>query len=295
MKSNVKQHINYKDVEKKFGKQVKSQKAAVTHTFNPLAQKLLLDEAKKSGLTNEDIKKHLHKDWFLFPSASPYNLLGRSSSTKYFSQDRQDQYVDQYFGKTNNGIFLEVGAVDGVTLSNTLFLERERNWTGLLIEPDTIFYKRLATVHRKAYNLNSCLSLDNKIRIAKFKQAGLIGGVEAGYTNTMKERAKKENPKAALVEVVCIPIDLILTALEMYHIHFFSLDVEGAELHILRTIPFDKVRIDLFFIEYQVWNGVTDVPATEKRLKEFRDFFKNLGLYKEIHRTELDVVFARIS
>ena len=111
----------------------------------------------------------------------------------------------------------------------------------------------------------------------------------------MKERAKKENPKAALVYVVCIPIDLTLTALEMYHIHFFSLDVEGAELHILRTIPFDKVRIDLFFIEYVVWKGVTDVPATEERLKEFRDFFKNLGLYKEIHRTELDVVFARIS
>lgn len=72
-------------------------------------------------------------------SASPYNLLGRPSNTKYFSQDRQDQYVDQYFGKTNNGIFLEVGAADGVTLSNTLFLERERNWTGLLIEPDTSF------------------------------------------------------------------------------------------------------------------------------------------------------------
>ena len=114
-----------------------------------------------------------------------------------------------------------MSAIDGVTLSNTLFLERERNWTGLLIEPDTNFYKRLATVHRKAYTSNSCLSLDNKMGIAKFKQAGLIGGVEAEYTNTMKERAKKESQNADLVEVACIPIDLILTALEMYHIHFF--------------------------------------------------------------------------
>lgn len=296
MKTNVNQHSSYQVVlGENFGKQVKNQTSSIPHNLNPLAHKLLLDEVKKSGLTNEDINKHLHKDWFLSPSASPYNLLGRPSNTKYFSQDRQDQYVDQYFGKTNNGIFLEVGAADGVTLSNTLFLERERNWTGLLIEPDTSFYKRLTTVHRKAYTLNSCLSLGNKIGTAKFRQAGLIGGVEAGYTNTMKARAKKESPNGDLVEVVCIPVDLILTALEMYHIHFFSLDVEGAELHILRTIPFDKVQIDLFFIEYVVWNGVTDIPATEKRLKEFRDFFKNLGLYKEIHRTELDVVFARIS
>ena len=85
----------------------------------------------------------------------------------------------------NNGIFLEVGAYDGVELSSTLYLERERNWTGLLIEPNANFYKELTKVNRKAFTLNACLSLDNKTGIAKFIQAGLIG-----------ERVKKENPEA---------------------------------------------------------------------------------------------------
>ena len=133
MKTNVNQHSSCQVVlGENFGKQVKNQIPSVPHNLNPLAHKLLLDEVKKSGLTNEDINKHLHKDWFLSPSASPYNLLGRPSNTKYFSQDRQDQYVSTLTNILVKLImeYLEVGAADGVTLSNTLFLERKKlDWS----------------------------------------------------------------------------------------------------------------------------------------------------------------------
>lgn len=273
---------------------IRKNQRTVRSKLNYVARNLLSEEIRKSGLTNEQIEKHLHKYWFLPPSPSPYNLPEKASGKRYFSQRKQDQYVDRYFSEMNNGIFLEVGPYDGVELSNTLYLERERNWTGLLIEPNANFYKELTKVNRKAFTLNACLSLDNKTGIAKFIQAGLIGGVESGYTNTMKERAKKENPEATPADVLCVPVDIILTSLQMYHIHFFSLDVEGAELDILKTIPFDKVQIDLFLIEYEVWNVVRDVSASEKQLKEFREFFNNIKVYREIYLSELDVAFARI-
>ena len=277
-----------------FQNEEKQKQREVITRLNPGAKELLLDYIHKANLSKKQIETHLHKDWFLSPSTLPYNLLGRPDNTVYFSQEKQDIFVDEYFSKTRNKVFLEVGAVDGVTLSNTLFLERQRNWTGLLIEPNKDFYTKLATVHRRAYCINSCLSLDKNIGIAKFMPAGMIGGVEEGYTETMKKRAGSEFPNTASVEVFCMPLGLILTALEMYHINFFSLDVEGAELEILRTIPFDKVKIDLFFIEYVVWNGAIDVKATEKRLEEFREFFKEVGGYKEIKKSDLDIVFARI-
>ena len=266
----------------------------VTGRLNTNAKDILLEAIGKASLTKQQTEKHLHKNWFLSPSQLPYNLLGRPENTTYFSQEKQDEYVDRYFQEAANKVFLEVGAVDGVSLSNTLFLERERNWTGLLIEPNKDFYSKLAMVHRKAYCINTCLSLDNKIGTATFRTAGMIGGVEEGYTETMKKRANSEFPNAPSVEVFCIPLGLILTALEMYRIHFFSLDVEGAELAILNTIPFDIVKIDLFFIEYTVWNGSTDVKATQKRLTELREFFKKVGGYREVHIGGLDVVFARI-
>ena len=107
----------------------------------------LLREVELADLTDEQINKFFHENWFLRPSTLPYNLLGQSTNRKYFSQEHQDEWVDKYLKQKTNGIFLEVGAVDGVSLSNTLFFERERNWTGILIEPNNNFYNRLDTVH----------------------------------------------------------------------------------------------------------------------------------------------------
>ena len=122
----------------------------------------------------------------------------------------------------------------------------------------------------------------------------MIEGVEAGYTETMNKRANSEFPGTTLAELFIVPLGLILTVLEIYHINFSSLDVEWAELEVIKTIPFDKVKIDLFFIEYVVWNDFTDVSATQKRLEEFREFFKKVVKYKEIKKSNLDSVFPRI-
>ena len=35
----------------------------------------------------------------------------------------------------------------------------------------------------------------------------------------------------------------------MFRVDFMSLDIEGSELEVLRTIPFDKVHFELFLIE----------------------------------------------
>ena len=59
-------------------------------------------------------------------------------------------------------------------------------------------------------------------------------------------------------------------------------------------VLFDVVKINLFFIEYTVRNGFTDVKATQKRLTELREFFKKIVGDREIHTGNLDVVFVRI-
>ena len=55
----------------------------------------------------------------------------------------QAQIVDDFFHQKNSGFFVEAGAWDGVYLSNTLFLERQRNWTGILIEPNNEAFDNL--------------------------------------------------------------------------------------------------------------------------------------------------------
>ena len=246
---------------------------------------------EQAQLTKQQKTKFLYDNWFLEPAASPYNLSRQFQSQKYFSQDKQDEFVDKYFQKLKNGIFLEVGAADGVTFSNTLFLERERNWTGVLIEANRKLYNSLVILRWKAYIINVCLSLDDGINVVSFLPAELLGRVEKPLAaEKMMDRVKHDYPDMKAEEVLCIPLYSILKAISMTHINFFSLDVEGAELDILRTIPFHLVTIDLFMIEYYVPSGAAE---TQKRVKEFREFFNQIGIYKEVYLGAGDVAFAR--
>lgn len=58
------------------------------------------------------------------------------------------------------GFFVEVGAVDGEFMSQTLMLERNLSWTGLLIEPDPRSYKVLKERRRNAWTTPLCVHYD---------------------------------------------------------------------------------------------------------------------------------------
>ena len=90
----------------------------------------ILKEIIQANLTLAQIKTHFHKQRFSAPSTLPYDMQGKPKDRIYFSQDSQDKFVDDYFKQKTNGIFLEVGAGDGIVFSNTCFL-REKE-TGLV-------------------------------------------------------------------------------------------------------------------------------------------------------------------
>ena len=95
----------------------------------------------------------------------------------------------------------------------------------------------------------------------------------------------------------------LLLAVGQTEVDYFSLDVEGPELEILQTIPFDKIYIKVITIEYRVYGNHMD---SLKKLEKIRNFFKSLRIYKEAgilpasvnketeERDGLDVIFVRI-
>ncbi|ESO01090.1 hypothetical protein HELRODRAFT_175117 [Helobdella robusta] len=142
--------------------------------------------------------------------------------------------------KTTNGFFVEAGAYDGQTASNTLFLEVERNWTGLLVEPDPYFFTQLIGKNRNVWAINACLSPFNYTSKLYFEES-----------NTQVGRLKSSETKELATEVPCFPLDALLLALERTTVDFFSLDVEGDEVAVLKTIPFDKFDIKALAVEYR--------------------------------------------
>lgn len=71
--------------------------------------------------------------------------------------------------RQKDGFFIEVGAVDGELYSNSLFLERQRGWRGLLIEAIPASFSQLLTKNRRAYAINAALSVVPYASSAVFK------------------------------------------------------------------------------------------------------------------------------
>ena len=183
-----------------------------------------------------------------------------------------------------NGFVVECGASDGETYSNSLFFEVERNWTGLLIEANDGMFRTLKTKHRHMFAYNGCLSPVKYPTQLSFKGISYLGGLTSFYEKSRINSMEAERKNSDDVQVKCVPFFSLILALNITRIDFFSLDVEGSELNILKTIPFDKVFIDVISVEYIIWKGSKE--QEEKKLNDYREFFKNVGDYSEgkVHR-----------
>jgi len=173
------------------------------------------------------------------PSSLPYNL----SRPDRNPSSGQVQAIDEILQQKRGGFYVECGGLDGETRSNSLFLERERGWSGLLVEADPRNYALLVAKRRKAYASRSCLATQDSAGVAAFAQSfnlGHISGVE------MKNGRKADG----IAAVQCFPFHHYLGALGVTTVDYFSLDVEGAELKVLHTIPWDRVDIRTLSVEF---------------------------------------------
>lgn len=102
------------------------------------------------------------------PSSEPYNLkadrldpaerLYNAYRFRDHGWSDLDRIIKTLFDHKSNGFFVEAGALDGEYLSNTLYLERERGWGGLLVEPDEEMFTLLTKKNRKVWSIHSCLA-----------------------------------------------------------------------------------------------------------------------------------------
>ncbi len=145
--------------------------------------------------------------------------------------------------RKTEGFFIECGALDGEHLSNTLYMERTLKWTGVLIEADQTSFGKLLSRRRKSYALPVCLSLEPYPTKVTFKIVYAIGSIQENPKLQKKSKKSGGVEEDNLITLQCFPIYSILLAIGQTNVDFFSLDVEGHELRILKTIPWEKVNI----------------------------------------------------
>lgn len=159
--------------------------------------------------------------------------------------------------KKRGGFFIELGANDGVTQSNTLFFQERRGWTGVLIEPIPHRFMQCLAARGKRAKVRccACVSADYERPMVEFEYADLMTA-SAELSNrdyaSQRERAAQhfDNATAYRFAVEAKTLTQVLHECEApASIDLLSLDVEGAEIEVLKGVDFDAFRIGAMLIE----------------------------------------------
>lgn len=170
-------------------------------------------------------------------------------TTKSQSQLGQDLEVLKFYDNKDGGFFIEVGASDGISLSNTYLLEMNHNWKGICCEPIPDKFEQLvknrpnSTCYQEAVYNTSGLTLT--FDIAK------NGDLMSGISHHIDKHKSFVNSNKESIEVKTMSLlDILDRANAPSFIEYMSLDTEGSELEILKTFDFEKYTFGLIDVEH---------------------------------------------
>ena len=167
--------------------------------------------------------------------------------------------VEHVFNEKRDGFFVEVGANDGVSYSPTYILEKFLDWSGVLIEPNPIFFSDPSI--QKMRSASKCYNLGVSKQDEQLEFVH-IHGHKNGYSgfpsiNKWGEEQWRQRIQAVLdtqehntVTVECRTLDSILRDADAPKvIDYLSLDIEGAEEAALINFPFDEFKFKAVSLE----------------------------------------------
>ena len=173
----------------------------------------------------------------------------------YYSQSQEDMFLNQcIFKNKQNGVYIELGALDGVLYSNTKFFEDSLNWKGILIEPHPEKFKLLQQNRPNNFLFNSLVSCHKEP--LEFRYFVDCHAAVSGVENTLSqhhldayfdnERIKSLKQNKIFIEPKSLTE--IVRSTQLTHIDLLSLDVEGHEYEVLNSWDF-SIPSDIILIE----------------------------------------------
>ncbi len=221
----------------------------------------------------------------------------------------QDMFLNRWFFKNKGpGFFIDVGAFDGILGSNTSYFEKCLQWTGIAFEPNPSAFEVLRAT-RSCRLIQGCayhrdgqvpfLALSEKEQregtesrpprslLSMVLDSSHGGAMLSGIPEHMDQVQRTEWARGAmdlsqtLSTVPCHRIDTVLNDLGVKIVDYLSIDVEGAELEVLRGIDFGSVQVNVIGVEHsQRFPEVYDLLTTSGFEYQGLLFFDEIFVHK---------------
>jgi FkbM family methyltransferase len=188
------------------------------------------------------------------------------SQPTYYSQINQDANILSFYNYKPDGFFVDIGAYDGIALSNTYVLESSYNWKGICVEPIPAQFNKLVMNRPNSFCCpNAVYNCSGKTLDFDVAHDGMLSGISSHILH--HKTAVDENKTT--IQIVSITLNDLL---EKYNapdfIEYLSLDTEGSELEILQSVDMSKYIFGWIDVEHNY---------EEPKRSQIRDFLVSNG------------------
>jgi FkbM family methyltransferase len=199
-----------------------------------------------------------------------------------YSQLGQEKYLNENFFKNKtNGVFVDIGAHDGITLSNTKFFE-ELGWQGICVEPIPEIFEKLK-INRKC--ICEQYAVSDEDGIGEFlvlkgwteMLSGLANEYVQSHVNRINAEISERGGSKEIIPINTIKLQTLLDRHNITYIDYLSVDTEGNELKILKSIDFNKTKVFSITVE------------NNYNISDFKDYLIPLGFRYETNLTQDEV------
>jgi hypothetical protein len=182
------------------------------------------------------------------------------NSAKSKAQIMQDLYVLYRVPKVG-GYFVEFGAADGVTLSNTWLLENQMGWTGVLAEPSPNWHRDLLANRKCAIDTRCVWTKTGEVLNFRATEDPWLATIDSFSDGDGHAGLRAVNATVLPVKTISLN-DLLLENHAPLHFEFLSVDTEGSEFPILESLDFDRWKPRVISVEHNL------VDAQRVKIKE---------------------------
>lgn len=164
------------------------------------------------------------------------------------AQLRQDLFVLVETGFKRGGVFIDVGAADGIWSSNTYYLESRMGWEGVLVEPAAAWHDSLTKNRTSPVDTRCAWSKTGEQVIFNMPPSPSLSTIDqfSDADHWGSHRTGGEKPSLDTVSLV----ELIKEYKLPSKVDYLSIDTEGSEYEILAAFDFDNYDIGIITCEH---------------------------------------------